>query len=72
MPDSRPMPTIGPHCHELRIADRGARTEWRIIYRADADAIVIADTFAKKSRGTPKAAIARAARRFRVYDEALP
>ncbi len=22
LPQSRPMPTIGPHCHELRIVDR--------------------------------------------------
>ena len=71
MPDSRSMPTIGPRCHELRIADRGASSEWRIIYRIDADAIVIADAFAKKSRATPKAAISRAVRRFRRYDEAL-
>jgi len=71
MPDSRPMPTIGPRCHELRITDRTASKEWRIIYRVDADAIVIADAFAKKSRTTPKAAVSRAARRFRRYDEAV-
>jgi len=70
MPDSRPMPTIGPRCHELRIADRATSKEWRIIYRVDSDAIVIADAFAKKSRATPKAAISRAMRRFRRYDEA--
>jgi phage-related protein len=71
MPDSRPMPTIGSHCHELRIADRAASKEWRIIYRVDADAVVIADAFAKKSRSTPRAVITRAVRRFRRYDEAL-
>jgi phage-related protein len=65
------MPAIGPRCHELRIADRVASKEWRIIYRVDADTIVIADVFAKKSRSTPKAAITRAARRFRLYDEAV-
>jgi phage-related protein len=27
---------------------------WRIIYRADADAVIIADVFAKKSAQTPK------------------
>ncbi len=71
MPDSRPMPAIGPRCHELRITDRVAGKEWRIIYRVDADAIVIADAFAKKSRSTPKAAITRGARRLRLYDEAI-
>ena len=36
-----------------------------------ADAIVIANAFAKKSRSTPRSAIARAARRFRLYGEAV-
>ena len=71
MPDSRPMPTIGPRCHELRIADRAASKEWRIVYRVDTDAIVVADAFAKKSRSTPRSAITRVARRFRLYDEAF-
>ncbi len=45
--------------------------KWRIIYRVDADAIVIADAFAKKSRSTPRSALTRAARRIRLYDEAF-
>ncbi len=49
MPWSRPMPDIGARCHELRIDDKG-RT-WRVIYRADPDAVVIAEVFEKK---TPK------------------
>ena len=40
MPHSRPMPAIGRGCHELRINDSG--TKWRIVYRIDEDAIVIA------------------------------
>ena len=72
MPDSRPMPVIGPRCHELRIAAQGTGVAWRIIYRVDSDAIIIADAFAKKTRTTPKAAIARAARRFQRYDEVAP
>jgi phage-related protein len=47
MPQSRPMPGIGPRCHELRIKHVSA--EWRLIYRIDDDAIVIAEVFAKKS-----------------------
>ena len=39
MPHSRPMPTIAPRCHELRIKD--ARSDWRIVYRVDSDAVVI-------------------------------
>jgi phage-related protein len=33
MPHSRPMPSIGAHCHELRIVDENST--WRIIYRID-------------------------------------
>ena len=68
MPKSRPMPRIGPRCHELRIDDRETGNTWRIIYRVDPDAIVIVDSFAKKSQSTPRAAIARATRRLRLYD----
>ena len=52
LPHSRPMPTIGPRCHELRIRDEKAT--WRIIYRIDPDAIIIAEVFSKKSKQTPK------------------
>jgi len=48
MPHSRAMPSIGRRCHELRIPDRDQT--WRIIYRIDEDAIVIADVFSKKTR----------------------
>lgn len=69
MPRSRPMPSIGPRCHELRADDAATGKAWRIIYRVDADAIVIVDSFAKKSQATPNAAIIRAARRLRLYDQ---
>lgn len=39
LPHSRPMPTIGRGCHELRIVD--ADTTWRLVYAIDDDAIVI-------------------------------
>ncbi len=67
MPHSRPMPSIGRSCHELRINDEG-RT-WRVVYRIDADAIVIAEVFSKKTAQTPKAVIATCARRLRNYDD---
>jgi phage-related protein len=51
MPDSRPMPSIGKNCHELRINDRNKI--WRIIYFIDEDCIVILEVFAKKSKKTP-------------------
>lgn len=57
LPHSRPMPSIGKRCHELRVTDKGH--EWRIVYRADKDAIVIGDVFAKTSRTTPRGVIER-------------
>src|SRR5438128_4489891 len=69
MPHSRPMPSIGPRCHELRVRDENR--QWRIIYRLDADAIVIADVFAKTTRETPKHVIAVCQRRLKAYDEAV-
>jgi phage-related protein len=68
MPHSRPMPTIGPRCHELRIVD-GGRT-WRIVYRVDSDAVVIADVFAKKTAQTPAAVVSACRRRLKEYDDA--
>lgn len=67
MPHSRPMPGIGPRCHELRINDEGAT--WRIIYRTDADAVLILDVFQKKTGKTPPAVIENCQRRARNYDQ---
>ena len=61
LPHSRPMPSIGRGCHELRVADKNH--EWRIVYRVDPDAIVISDVFAKKTRKTPRDVIERCRRR---------
>jgi phage-related protein len=68
LPHSRPMPSIGRRCHELRIRDENRN--WRIIYRLDADAVVIAEVFAKTTRQTPRQVIATCRRRLRLYDEA--
>jgi len=66
MPHSRPMPAIGARCHELRIID--ANGIWRIIYRIDSDAVVIADVFEKKTQKTPRRVIDACKRRLRDYD----
>ena len=66
MPYSRPMPSIGSRCHELRVNDRTIR--WRIIYRIDPDAIVILDVFNKTSSRTPKRVIDACKRRIIDYD----
>jgi phage-related protein len=68
MPQSRPMPSIGSRCHELRIND--ADTTWRLIYRVDPDAIVIAEVFAKKTEKTPKEVMQACKRRLKEYDNA--
>jgi len=67
LPVSRPMPAIGKRCHELRIKDENMT--WRIVYRLDADAIVIGEVFAKKTQSTPKQIIRICERRFRQYDQ---
>ena len=66
LPHSRPMPSIGPRCNELRIADE--RQSWRIVYRIDPDAIVIADVFPKTTPQTPTRVIQDCQRRLRQYD----
>jgi phage-related protein len=68
MPHSRPMPGIGRRCHELRVRD--GSHNWRIVYRLDDDAIVIAEVFAKTTRQTPRTVIANCRRRLALYDEA--
>lgn len=68
LPHSRPMPTIGRRCHELRIPD--GNVTWRIVYRLDADAVIIGEVFSKKTGKTPKQIIDVCKRRFRRYDEA--
>ncbi len=66
MPHSRPMPTIGSHCHELRIVD--ANSIWRIVYRIDFDAVLILEVFSKKTRETPQNIIDACKKRIRNYD----
>jgi phage-related protein len=61
------MPSIGPRCHELRIQDDDST--WRLIYRIDTDALVIAEVFSKKTRATPEAVVEACRQRLRRYDE---
>jgi len=66
LPHSRPMPSVGEHCHELRIRD--ADSNWRIIYRIDGDAILIIEVFAKTTRTTPDRVIENCKKRLSKYD----
>ncbi len=60
------MPSIGRQCHELRVRDKDRN--WRILYRIDDDAIIIADVFAKTTRATPQSVVATCQKRLRFYD----
>ena len=66
LPHSRPMPSIGRRCHELRVSDE--KVSWRIVYRIDEDAIVILEVFSKKTGKTPKSIIDICKTRLREYD----
>jgi len=65
-PPSRPMPAIGPRCHELRIVDE--KVSWRIVYRIDADAVVIIEVFEKKTSKTPRHVIEVCRQRLKSYE----
>ena len=69
MPHSRPMPSVGSRCHELRVVDAGKT--WRIVYRLDADAVVIADVFQKSTQQTPARVVADCERRLKHYDRLI-
>jgi len=65
MPQSRPMPAVGPGCHELRVPDR--KVTWRILYHVAPDAVVMLEVFQKKTRATPRRVIEEARRRLQAY-----
>ena len=69
MPHSHPMPAIGSRCHELRIVE--ASRTWRIVYRLDADAVIIVDVFPKTTQQTPSHVIADCKRRLKLYDQVM-
>ena len=64
MPHTRPMPSVGPGCHELRIRDQ--ESTWRIFYFIDTDAIVLLE-ITKKTK-TPSRVIDNCKRRLRMYE----
>jgi len=67
MPDSRPMPSIGKNCHELRVND--VHKTWRIIYYMDDDAIVLLEVLAKKTQKTPQEVIEICKKRLVRYKQ---
>jgi phage-related protein len=65
MPHSRPMPSIGVGCHELRIRDENQN--WRIVYFIDTKAIVVLDIFGKKTQTTPENIVDQCKKRLMKY-----
>ena len=67
MPESRPMPSIGTRCHELRIKDKSHT--WRIVYRTDPDTVLVLEVFDKDTEQTPKGVIDNCKKRLSKYDK---
>ena len=67
MPQAEPLPVIGPRCGALRIRDAGSN--WRIVYRVDADAVLVVEVYAKKTRQIPATVVKRCRQRLARYDE---
>jgi len=66
MPHSRPMPTIGSRCHELRVTDENKT--WRLIYHTDSDAVIILEVFGKKTNRTPRQVLKNCQHRLKRYE----
>jgi len=66
-PQSRPMPSIGPSCHELRVNDKNKT--WRLFYFLGSDAIVILEIAEKKTQKTPKQLIETCKQRLKSYED---
>ena len=65
LPHSRPMPSIGPGCHELRVQDRDVT--WRIFHFVDADAVVLLEITDKKTQRTPQRVLDNCRARLTQY-----
>jgi phage-related protein len=65
LPHSRPMPSVGAGCHELRIVDDNVN--WRIMYHIATDAVVILDVFRKRTEATPNTVIVACQRRLAEF-----
>ncbi len=66
MPQAEPLPDVGPRCGALRVRDAGHN--WRIVYRIDADAVLVLEVYPKKTRKVPDDVMNRCKRRLRQYD----
>ena len=69
MPQAELLPNVGPRCGALRVRD--AQHNWRIMYRADSDAVLVLDVYSKKSRKIPDEFVSRCKERLKRYDDAV-
>jgi phage-related protein len=69
MPQAEPLPNVGPRCGALRVRD--AQHNWRIMFRTDSDAILVLETYSKKTRKIPDEVIKRCQDRLKQYDAAV-
>ena len=69
MPQAEPLPDVGRGCGALRIRD--AEHNWRIMYRIDADAVLILEVYSKKTRKIPDEVIRRCKQRIKRYESDL-
>jgi phage-related protein len=69
MPLAELLPDVGAHCGALRVRD--AEHNWRILYRIDADAVLILEVYPKKTRKIPDELIRRCKDRLKRYDKAV-
>ena len=61
MPQAEPLPNVGPRCGAMRVRD--AERNWRIMFRTDADAILVLEVYSKKTRKIPDEVIQRCKQR---------
>jgi len=69
LPHSRPLPSLGARCHELRVNDEDVT--WRIIYRIDPEVILVGEVFPKKTRRIPTRILETCRRRFALHDQRM-
>jgi phage-related protein len=68
MPLAEPLPDVGTRCGAIRVRD--AEHNWRVVYRIDADAVLILDVYPKKTRKIPDEVLHRCKDRTKRYDAA--
>ena len=69
MPQAESLPIVGPRCGALRVRDKDHN--WRIMFRVDADAVLVLEVYSKKTRKIPDDVLDRCQKRLRLYDEAV-